>query len=125
MTSRTKAQQIMDHIVGIVFDSKDDTPVAKALAYNGYVAPEDFLMEKDDTLDGLTYLDDQGKFIQINKQGAGLLKTFKQFVDFHNTQGQPFEDGDWLTITRAEFNKFRSTYAGISAPIAPPVVQQS
>ena len=124
MTTRTKAQEIMDHLIGVVFDSTSTTPVARALDYNGYVAPEDFLMEKDETLDALTY-DDSGTFVQITKQGAGLLKTFKQFVAYHNTQGQPYEDKDWVTITRAEFNKSRSSNAGITMPIAAPTVQQS
>ena len=51
MTTRSKAQQIMDHLIGVVFASGDDTPVAKALDFNGYVAPEDFLMETDETLE--------------------------------------------------------------------------
>ena len=84
----------MDHLLGVVFDSKLDTPVAKALEHNGYVAPENFLMEGDETLDALTYEDDKGKFVEISKQGAGLLRTFKQFVAHHNTQGPPFEEDD-------------------------------
>ena len=94
MTTRSKAQQIMDHLIGVVLASADDTPVAKALDFNGYVAPEDFLMETDETLDKLTYTDDKGAFVEISKQGFGLLKTFKQFVAHHNLQNPPYEESD-------------------------------
>src|SRR5688500_1393150 len=124
MTTQSKAQLIMDHLLGVVFDSKPDTPIAKALEYNGYVAPEDFLMEKDDTLEALTYEDDKG-FVEISKQVAGLLKTFKQFVAHHNTQGPPFKEDDWIKITRVEFHRFRSTYVGITIPVVIPSAQQS
>ncbi len=59
MTTRSKAQQIINHLIGVVFASGDDTPVAKALDSNGYVAPEDFLMETDETLEQLTYTDEK------------------------------------------------------------------
>src|SRR5687768_4594909 len=125
MTTQSKAQLIMDHLLGVVFDSKPDTPVAKALEYNGYVAPEDFLMERDETLDALTYEDDKEKFVEISKQGAGLLKTFKQFVAHHNTQGPPFEEDDWIKITWADFDKYRSSFAGNTLPIVVPSEKQS
>ena len=73
MTTRSKAQQIMDHLIGVVFASGDDTPVAKALDSNGYVAPEDFLMEKNETLDNLAYTDDKWKAIKIPKSGRVSL----------------------------------------------------
>ena len=76
----------MDHLLGVVFASKADSPVAKALDQNGYVAPEDFLMETDETLKELTYVNDAGDEVQITKQSAGLLKTFKHFMAQHNTQ---------------------------------------
>ena len=118
------AQQMMDHLLDNVFGVKAGSPVHKALDKNGYVAPEDFLMEKDEILDDLTYADDKGNQQKITKAGAGMLKTFKQFVAHHNSQGQPYEDSNWTTITRAEFNKFRSTFAGNTAPTAAPPVQQ-
>lgn len=125
MTTRSKAQQIMDHLFGIVFASADDTPVAKALDFNEYVSSEDFLMEIDKMMDKLAYTDDKGVFVEISKQGSGLLKTFKQFVAYHNTQNPLYEDSDWIKITRAEFNKFRSTYAGNNAPVVRPSIHQS
>ena len=84
----------MDHLIGVMFASGDDTPVAKALDSNGYVAPEDFLMETDETLEQLTYTDDKGNVKKVSKQSSGLLKTFKQFVMHHSTQGQRYEEDD-------------------------------
>src|SRR5687767_4489809 len=82
-------------------------------------------MEKDETLEERTY-EEGGDFVQITKQGAGLLKTFKQFVAHHNTQGQPYEEDDWTTITQAEYNKLRSMYANTTPPaVKPSVVQLS
>ena len=125
MTTRSKAQEIMDHLLLTVFLQVPDSPVQKALEHNGYVAPEDFLMEKDETLDDLEYLDDASKLVKITKAGAGLLKTFKQFVAFSVNEGRIFDDDEWKTITRAEFNTFRSKYSNITVPIVATPMQQS
>ena len=73
MTTQTKAQEIMDHIVQTVFALPPDNPVQQALDYNLFVAPEDFLMQNDQDLDDLVYSDDKGKMVKIPKGGSGLL----------------------------------------------------
>ena len=44
-----------------------------------YTTPEDFIMETDEIIDDLIFRDDK-KNVKLPKAGAGLLKTFKQFV---------------------------------------------
>ena len=53
MTTRSKKQLVMDHILQNVFDLAVNSPLQKALNHEGYAKPEDFLMEKDETLDAL------------------------------------------------------------------------
>src|SRR5688572_22880936 len=115
----------MDHLLQTVFLQVPDSPIQKALEHNGYVTPEDFLMEKDETLDDLNYTDDASKFVKITKAGAGLFKTFRQFVAFSVIQGRIFDDDEWEIITCAEFNTFRSTYSNNTAPIVASTMQQS
>jgi hypothetical protein len=107
----------MDHILENVFDLSPDSPLHKALDSNMYVAPEDFLMEKDKDLEDLNY-QDGGKSVKLQKGGVGLLKTFKQFVAYHNNQGQPIGENDWVNITCSEFNTFCISNANNPYPVA-------
>jgi hypothetical protein len=51
----------------VIFELAPDSPLEKALNHNGYVAPEDFIMEKDDTLDDLEYPNDAKAMVKIPK----------------------------------------------------------
>ena len=42
-----------------------DSPIHRALAHNGYVKLQDFIMEPDETLDQLQYPDDTGALITL------------------------------------------------------------
>ena len=67
MTIPSKAQLIMDHILQDVFALPMDSPLEKILNYNGYVAPENFITETDDTLDNIDYPNDAGTMVRISK----------------------------------------------------------
>ena len=74
-------------------------------------------MEKDETIDELIFKGDDKKNVKLPMAGAGLLKTFKQFVAHQVLQGIPFGPSDWLTITRDEFNIFQISNANNITPI--------
>ena len=82
MPTHSKAQLIMDHLIQVVFNKPSPNVIKKVLDQNMYVAPEDLLMETDETLDELKYLDDSGALEQIPRGASGLLKTFKPFVAY-------------------------------------------
>ena len=96
----------MDHILQTVFDLPPDSDLEKILAHNGYRQPTDFVIEKDETLDGLAYPNDAKAMVKIMKGDAGLLKSFKRFVAFQAQQGTPFNTDDWVTITTEQFDNF-------------------
>ena len=106
MTTQTQAKLIMDHILQTVFQLPADSPLEKAPKHNGYVAPEDFLMETDEILDDLDYPNDAGAMVKIIKGNAGMLKTFKQYAAHQAQQGTPIVDNERLDITRKAFNIF-------------------
>ena len=119
-TTRSTTTTIMEHILEVVFNQPPDSPLHRALKRNGYVVPEDFLMESDDNIDELDYIDDNGKKETIIRGHAGLLKMFKQFVAHQHNQGNDYLlPDDWKTITNLQFNNFRSTNANRSVPIVP------
>ncbi len=107
-TTRSQAQKTsMEHVLEVVFNLKPDSPLHCAMKHNGYVVPEDFLMEKDEDLNDLKYPDDTGALIVINKGDAGLLKCFKGHVAELVRQGIAFPDDDsWKTLTWQPFNTF-------------------
>ena len=106
MTTRTQAQVIMQHILEVVLHMPPDSPIHRALDHNGYVKPQDFIMEPDGTLDQLQYPDDTGALITLLKGHAGKLKTLKQFVQHYSNQGNPIGTNDWLLLTEKAFDDF-------------------
>ena len=123
MTTRSQARSAMAHILEVVFALQADSPLHKALNENGYVTPEDFVMELDSNIDSLEYTDDKSNPVVIPKGMAGLLKTFKQFVSYQNSLNQQIVD--WSTVTRDEFNAFRILNANNPSPITPAFVPSS
>ena len=124
-------QLIMDHILQVIFGLAPDSPVERVLNHNGYVSPEDLLMETDDMQDYLKYPNDAKALVKIPKGNAGMLKSFKQYVASQSQKGTPIDSGDWMNITRKEFNNFRISNANNVVPIVatsalaqPPPVHQ-
>ena len=85
---------IMDHILQTVFDLPPDSDLEKILIHNGYCQPTDFVIEKDETLDGLAYPNDAKAMVKIMKGDAGLLKSFKHYVAYQVQQGTPFDNNE-------------------------------
>src|SRR5687768_13520694 len=128
MTTHSKAQLIMDHILQNVFELAADSPLEQALSNEGYVSPKDFLTEEDSLLQSLCFTPEPGKvLVKIPKGSAGLLKSFKQFIAHQVQLGHTFEDdNDWTAITRKEFNSFRtSTANGFTPMVIPSALQHN
>lgn len=106
MSTIPTMQPAMQHILEVVFALPVDSPLHRVMVGNMYTTPEDFLMERDDTIDDLTFKGDDQKLTKIPKGGAGLLKTLKQFVAHQQNQGIPFGPSDWTNITKEQFDKF-------------------
>ena len=106
ITTWTKKQLIIDHILQVVFDLPPDSDLEKILIHNGYHQPTDFVIEKDETLDGLAYPNDAKAMVKIMKGDAGLLKSFKHYAAFQAQQGTPFDTDEWVTITAEQFDQF-------------------
>ena len=111
---------IMDHVLQTVFDLPPDSDLEKILSHNGYRQPTDFVIEKDETLDGLAYPNDAKAMVKIKKGDAGLLKSFKRYVAFQAQQGTPFDIDDWVNITPDQFDKFWSTNTNMFLSVAIP-----
>ena len=75
-------QPSMKHVFEVVFVLQPDSPVHWAKETNMYTTPEDFITEKDESIDELIFKGDDKKNAKLPKAGAGLLKTFKQFVAY-------------------------------------------
>jgi len=129
MTTWTKKQMIMDHILQTVFDLPADSELEKILDHNGYRQPTDFVTEKDDTLDRLAYPNDAKAMVKIKKGDAGLLKSFKRYVALQSQQGTPLETDNWVNITLDQFEKFQiskanTMYSPATMPTPPAPIRQ-
>ena len=126
-TTTSTLSQEMQHVLETVFALQPGSSMHKAFQYSAYAIPEDFILEPDDVLDDLAYIDDNGDLVTIPRGNAGLLKTFKKFVT-HAFPG--VTTIDWTNITRSDFNAFRVLNATSPTPTltssaAAPLVKQA
>ena len=70
----------MDHLLENVFGLPPKSSLSLALNENGYVCPEDFLMESDEVLSRLEYTNEAREKVKTVDGNIGLLKVFKQYV---------------------------------------------
>src|SRR5687767_8558072 len=103
----TALSKDMEHILEEVFALPANSPLHKALIYNGYDEPLDFTTEPYETMEELDYPDDAGAQIKITKENAGLLKSLKHFVAHQNSQGIKYCENYWTRVTQAQFNAVR------------------
>src|SRR5688572_26208972 len=99
----------MEHILENVFVLPPDTVLHCALAHEGYVVPEDFFMELDETLNEFKYYNNHGAMIKLPDDAAWLLKIFKCFIAYQNVLGIPYGKYYWTNITSTQFKTFRSS----------------
>ena len=109
------------HVLRNDMSQPDNSPLQKALDYNGYVTPMDFITEPDDSFIDLEYHNDAGTLVKISKGNAGLLKSFKHYVAFKASQGTPIND--WLSVTIGDYNTFRASNSFSPVLSVPPPAQ--
>lgn len=98
----------MEHILETVLGVPPDSVIHRALAYDGFEDPLDVVAADYKTLDSLEYYDSANNLVKIHKDAAWLLKLLKQFVYFHQEQGNVYcGDSFWTNITKAHFDTFR------------------
>ena len=127
-------KDIVKHILEVVFDLPADSELHKALSRNNLFSLHSMLQLDDFECDDLEYEDNNQKTVKIKKGTAGLLKSFKAYVAYHNAIGQQIEDSDWKKITQDEFDQFwvrnvstsslSTAAAPARAPTAPDLVRE-
>lgn len=107
MVTWSIAQIIMNHLLENVFNLPPNSPLSIALNENGYISPENFLMQSDEVLSRLEYINENKEKVKIVDGNIGLLKVFKQYVVDQMNQGNTIEEDDWVKITKRDFKTFR------------------
>ena len=122
MTTRSKAQKIMDHVLCVVFALQPNNVLERALDHGMYILPESFITEMDKTLTDLKYPDDTGAIQPLPSGASGMLKSFKRLVAHLVLQGAIIDDNFWINITKRDYNNFRiSTVNNVSPVVVAPV----
>ena len=104
--TRNQKKQALTHILDVVFDLDNNSPVHKALEENNIRSPFDLMSLAPVEYEMLEYKE-EGVPLTLSKGHVGLLKTFKRYVHFKASNGEPIEDEDWVTLTCEEFDQFR------------------
>ena len=104
--TKSQRKDIVKYILEKVFDLPNDSDLHKALSYNQLFTPEGMLSCSDSDYETLTFEDNNKQPCTLKKGTIGLVKSFKAFVAYHNSIGQPIQNGDWMKITQDEFDKF-------------------
>ena len=107
----------MVHLQDIVFALESDSPLHHALYHEGYNSPEDLCVMSFNEIKSLTYPGDNGDLLTISSVYADLLKAFKEFVIFQNTNGWVDTLGNWLELTYEHFQDFASKHTTNDFPI--------
>ena len=97
----------MTHILENVFDEDPDSNLHKSMVYNDIKSPIDLCAQNEDQLGIFEYpTDAQGSTARLAIGDISLLKSFKRFVAYKATMGQPIDDAGWMTITQQDFDDF-------------------
>jgi hypothetical protein len=102
--TKAKKKQILFHVLEQVFEEEVDSNLHKVVAHNNAKSIFDITVMEDSAIDLLKYRDDNKNVVDIAKFDAGLLKSFKAFVQHRINTNNPIEDNDWLHLTADEFD---------------------
>ena len=109
----------LQHNLEVVFGLKPDSNLHRALDANAYMSPLDILMETDNFINELKYPDDKKKNVPLEKGYCAMLRIFKQFVAYHQSQGLTItKDDDWKAFTKVQYDDFRFDYGTNPIPLA-------
>lgn len=109
VTTKAQWQASLDHVIDVVLAETDDV-LKNALATYGVASPLDLLTVSPEDLETLTYTDSSsGVKLPLPKFKQGLLNCFRFYCDWRVHEGQQIQDGEWLHITRDDFNLYRGS----------------
>ena len=111
MTTQSKTQHIMDHVLGVVFTLPSDNVLERALDHSMYILLESFITETDKTLTDLKYPDNTSAIQQLPSGASGMLKSFKRLVAHLVLQGATLDDDFWINITKRDYDTFQISTA--------------
>jgi hypothetical protein len=118
--TRTEGKAVFDHILDVVLDRYGSGDMKSALVSEGFVDIFSLLSIDDATIETLEYEDpnDASKKLVIKKSDKGMLRTFKAFVTYRITSGNPINDEDWMNLTVADFDAYRVDPANLARLVA-------
>jgi len=106
--SRAQRATIMEYILENVLDQDPDSALRRALSHSRILSPHDICAEDDNQLDGYRFPADVVRVTDLLPRGNIVLqKLFKKYVAYQAAIGQPFDNSDWLSITKEGFDNFR------------------
>jgi len=103
---------IFVHVLTNVLKQPSDGPLAWALNKAGINEINDLLTLDQHSRNALTYEWDDGTVKPLPIGYKNLLRVLKIFADYCQDQGMPIED--WTTVTKRDFDKFRTSRAGLA-----------
>jgi len=109
----TDGEAALKHVLAEVLSQPSDRPLTKALERSGFNKIYDVLLLNQAERNTLTFLDANGVITPLPIGLKNLLRSIKLFSCHSENQGKPILD--WTKVTRADFNKFRSSPACFEA----------
>jgi Mono-functional DNA-alkylating methyl methanesulfonate N-term len=110
MSTRNSSKVAFDHVMDVVLERDDTSPLKRALLKHGYVDIHSIHSLSDDDIDFLSY-DEPGGLsdVPILPFEKVLILTFLDFVIHKYNVNDPIGNG-WTKITREEFDDFKTTF---------------
>ena len=113
MTNQYGFKPTMVDLLDIVFALESDSPLHHALYHRRYNHPKDLCMMSLNEIKSLTYTGDNGDLLTISSAYVDLLKAFKEFVIYQNTNGWLIIFENWLELTYEHSHDFASKHTTI------------
>ena len=104
---------MLEHVVTVVLKQAKDGPLAKTLTRANIEDIGDLLALSLPERDVLVFPLDDGTEKLISIGHKNMLQALKIFTNFCQANGNPIED--WTTVTKKDFNDFRTSQAGLAA----------
>jgi len=103
---------IFVHVLTNVLKQPSDGPLARALDEAGINEINDLLTLDHHSRNALTYKRDDETTKPLPIGHKNLIRVLKIFADFCQDSGMPIED--WTTVTKKDFDDFRTSRAGLA-----------
>ena len=115
-------------MLGVLLESDPKAPLTLALKehFGGSTDVLDILGMSDDDIDGLSYIDTTAKPAKSKPVPRGIatrLKILILFRTYRHNISKPIGATDWIDITKADYDEFRSgPYSRATLPTIPSIV---